>query len=237
MITFNHLNVGFNHSVVLENLCGEIAPGQLIALMGVNGKGKSTLIKTLSGLISSLSGDLSLDKKKMSEVAALDRARAISIVLTEKIEMDHLTVSDLLALGRAPYNGAFQKLNDADRFVIETVTSNLKINSLTNKYFSELSDGQKQKTLLARALIQEPRFLFLDEPTTFLDIPSKIDLMNCLKQTAADKKVGILFSTHDLELAKRNVDLIWLLDNKGVLHKGSPEDLESAGLFALNFHL
>ncbi len=237
MIEFNNLSIGFLKIKLLADLSGKIEKGQLIALMGVNGKGKSCLIKTLTGLIKRISGQLLLNNRDFSSYNESERAKILSIVLTNKVDIDYLVVEELLSLGRSPFNGFFQKRSDRDDQIINSVSKTMGVDSLRNLTFSQLSDGQKQKVLTARALIQEPQYLFLDEPTTFLDIPSKIELMKTLRLLADTKKMGILFSTHDLDLIKHQVDYIWLIGDDGVIHQKSPKDMQASGLLEKNFKL
>lgn len=237
MIEFQNLTVGFNNKPVLSNLSGVIKPGELVALMGINGIGKSCFIKTVTGVTSLLSGDLKLDNKFYNDFTALEMAKNLAIVLTDKIQVDFLKVEELISLGRSPHTNFWGDLEENDNQELSHVIKLLKIDAIYDRFFSELSDGQKQKILLARALVQAPRFLFLDEPTTYLDIPSKIELMKILKIVSHQKNIGVLFSTHDLDLIKNVVDVIWLVDSDGVLHKKSPEEMNQSGLLSKNFNI
>lgn len=237
MIEFKNLSVGFNHQSVLSNLTGTIEEGKLIALMGINGVGKSCFLKTMTMVNPPLSGELTIDQKNISEFSHQDIAKIMAVVLTDKIEADFLRVEELIRLGRSPHTNFWGRLSKSDSQAIDDVLKLLNINSISERYFSDLSDGQKQKVLLARALVQSPRFLFLDEPTTYLDIPSKIELMKILKIVAHEKKMGVFFSTHDLNLIENSVDEIWLIDNDGVLHKKGPVEMHLAGLLKKNFNL
>jgi iron complex transport system ATP-binding protein len=237
MIEFKNLSIGFHQQKILANLDGQIQRGQLIALMGINGVGKSCLLKTLTQLNPVISGALTLDGKALEDYSAAAAAQKISVVLTDKIQVDYLRVSELVVLGRSPYTNAWGSLESEDNKKIEEVFELLNLVPLRERFFSDLSDGQKQKVLLARALVQEPEYLFLDEPTTYLDIPSKIELMKVLKKLSREKNIGIFFSTHDLSLVEKTVDQLWLIDNSGVLHKKSPEEMNRSGLLNLNFNL
>lgn len=237
MIEFKNLSVGFNHQSVLSNLSGMIEEGKLIALMGINGVGKSCFLKTMTTVNPPLSGELTIDQKNISEFSHQDIAKTMAVVLTDKIEADFLRVEELIRLGRSPHTNFWGRLSKSDTQAIDDVLKLLNINSISERYFSDLSDGQKQKVLLARALVQSPRFLFLDEPTTYLDIPSKIELMKILKIVAHEKKMGVFFSTHDLNLVENAVDEIWLIDNEGILHKKGPVEMNLSGLFQKNFNL
>ncbi|AUN96799.1 ABC transporter ATP-binding protein [Bacteriovorax stolpii] len=237
MITFNKLSVGFNHKTVLAELTGELRKGDLIALMGINGVGKSCFLKTITGLNPLIKGELSLDEKPYSTYSELDLAKKISVVLTDRVQVDYLRVSELIMLGRSPYTNFWGEVAAEDKTAVNDIIKMLNIESITESFFSDLSDGQKQRALLARALVQSPDYLFLDEPTTYLDIPSKIELMKILRSVSQDKCVGVLFSTHDLSLVENVVDQIWLIDSQGVLHKKSPEEMNRSGLLAKNFNL
>ncbi|MBC7428074.1 MAG: ABC transporter ATP-binding protein [Bacteriovorax sp.] len=237
MIEFQNLTVGFNNKSVLTDLSGSIKPGELIALMGINGVGKSCFLKTVTGLNSPISGDLKIDNKSFKDFTPLEMAKNLAVVLTDKIQVDFLKVEELISLGRSPHTNFWGDLEENDNQALTDVIKLLKIDSIYDRFFSDLSDGQKQKVLLARALVQGPRYLFLDEPTTYLDIPSKIELMNILKIVSHEKKVGVLFSTHDLDLVKNIVDYIWLVDSEGVLHKKIPDEMAWSGLLAKNFNI
>lgn len=237
MIEFHNLSVGFNHHPILKNLTGTIKPGELIALMGINGVGKSCLLKTVTGLIPAIDGDLLIDHKHYGGFSPLEMAKNIAVVLTDKVQVDFLRVEELITLGRSPHTNFWGDLEAEDHQTMDEVVKLLKIDSIYDRYFSDLSDGQKQKVLLARALVQGPRFLFLDEPTTYLDIPSKVELMKLLKMVSHQKNVGVLFSTHDLNLIESVVDVVWLVDAAGVLHQKSPEEMTQSGLYRENFNI
>lgn len=237
MIEFQNLSVGFNNRTILSNLNGEIQEGKLIALMGINGAGKSCFLKTMTTINSPLTGELKIDGKSIKKISPLELAKIMAVVLTDKIQADFLKVAELITLGRSPHTNFWGGLSENDNQTLDDVVKLLKIESLYDRYFSDLSDGQKQKVLIARALAQGPRYLFLDEPTTYLDIPSKIELMKILKILSHDKKMGVFFSTHDLSLVEDAVDEIWLIDAEGVLHKKSPVDMHLSGLLQKNFNI
>lgn len=237
MIELKNLTVGFDKKTILTNLSGEIKPGQLIALMGVNGAGKSCLLKTLTGLNPIHSGEINLDGKSFEQIAPIEIAKKLAVVLTEKFNIDFLRVDELVSLGRSPFTSFWGTITESDRKIVNDVIKLLNIDHFRENFFADLSDGQKQKALLARALAQEPEYLFLDEPTTYLDIPSKIDLMKILKSLSIEKKMAIFFSTHDLSLVEKHVDYIWLIDNKGELHKKGPEEMLRSGLLEKNFNI
>lgn len=237
MIEFKNLSVGFNHKTVLSKLNGEIAQGKLIALMGINGVGKSCFLKTMTMINPPICGEFKIDNIDIKDISNLEMAKIMAVVLTDKIQADFLKVEELIRLGRSPYTNFWGGLSENDNQNLDDVVKLLKIEPIYDRYYSDLSDGQKQKVLLARALAQGPRYLFLDEPTTYLDIPSKIELMKILKIVSHEKKMGVFFSTHDLNLIEESVDEIWLIDSEGVLHKKSPVDMHLSGLLQKNFNI
>ncbi len=234
MISFNHLAIGFDHKICAQDLSGFIKEGEVTALVGINGAGKSCLIKTLAGLIPKKNGDLNLFNKDLSSFSEKERAEQIAIVLTDKVNVDFLKVEELICLGKSHTN-YFGLLEAEDKKHIEEAILLLGLGQYRHSFFNQLSDGLKQRALIARAVVQAKHFLFLDEPTTFLDIPSKRYLMTALHTIAKNKNLGILFSTHDISLIESKVDHVWLLDNHGKLFKESPEKMKQSGLYELNF--
>jgi iron complex transport system ATP-binding protein len=237
MIEFKNLSVGFKNKTILKNLNGEIKPGELIALMGINGVGKSCFLKTITALNPKLSGEINLNNQSYENITALEMAKSIAVVLTDKVQIDFLRVDELLLLGRSPHTNFWGEISQVDNDVVAHITNLINIESISDRFFSDLSDGQKQKVLLARALTQGPSYLFLDEPTTYLDIPSKIELMKILKTLSTEKNMAVFFSTHDLSLVENTVDQIWLIDAEGLLHKMGPEEMTHSGLLKKNFNI
>jgi iron complex transport system ATP-binding protein len=236
MIKFQDLEIGFKEKSIFRQLNGSIQKGQLIALVGINGVGKSCFMKTLAKLIQPIRGGLFLNDLNYNTLKSQDFAKEVSIVLTEKVDVDFLNVTDLIEQGLSPFSNFFgavpQHFNQKKSDAIEL----LGLQHLSMTYFSDLSDGQKQKVLIARALVQAQSFLFLDEPTTFLDLPSKIELLKILKTISAKKRIGVLFSTHDINLISNEIDQVWLLDDVGELHKKSPEEMLHSGLYKKHFN-
>jgi len=210
-----------------------IKAGRLICLLGPNGSGKSTLLRTLAGLQPALGGEVAVGGKTGLSSGAL--ARQISLVLTDRIGGSNLNVSSLVALGRYPWSGWLGVLSDGDRDIIRRGIAAADIGELLERKVHTLSDGESQKVMLARALVQDTPILMLDEPTAHLDLPSRIRLMRLLHQLAREMNKGILLSTHELDLALQVADEVWLLQNVGPLHKGAPEDLVLGGVFEAAF--
>ncbi|MBC7539303.1 MAG: ABC transporter ATP-binding protein [Bacteriovorax sp.] len=235
ILEIENLTIGFKQAI-FEKISAEVYAGTITALMGVNGAGKSCLLKTIANLIPALEGLIRLHGKDHRTYSSIDFAKVVSIVLTEKLQVDFLRVDELIYLGRSPYTNWMGEIEDTDREVVNRVMDQIGLCELASSFFSELSDGQKQKVLIARALAQKPKLLILDEPTTYLDIPSKIELIKLLKKISTENKVAILMSTHDLELIESNVDQIWLMGKDGSFNEGSPAHFRSTGLFEKHFY-
>lgn len=234
ILKIENLSIGFKFAL-FQNINAEVSAGSMTALMGVNGLGKSCLLKTLSHFIPKLNGRILLNEKDYTDYESLEFSRLVSVVLTEKFQVDYLRVDELVSLGRSPYTNWWGSLGSQDQDIVLETMKQMGISHLAEKFFSELSDGQKQKVLIARAMSQKPKLLILDEPTTYLDIPSKIELIKLLKNFAKKENLAILLSTHDLDLIKSEVDMIWLMGKDGSFSEGSPDQIESAGLFQKHF--
>src|SRR5258708_35634896 len=213
----------------------EVRAGQLICLLGPNGAGKSTLLKTLAGLHSPLEGSVESDGIDVRLLTPIQRARTVSLVLTDRISTHQLTVYSLVALGRYPYSGWLGGLSETDKKAIEWAIEAAGIQAFRERKIFTLSDGENQKVMLARALAQDTPILMLDEPTAHLDLPSRIQLMQLLHRLARQTRKGILLSTHELDLALQVAGEGWLLQSGGQLHRGTPEDLGLNGVFEAAF--
>jgi iron complex transport system ATP-binding protein len=236
ILELKNVGVGFKN-VLFKNINAELAQGSLVALMGINGVGKSSLLKTIASLLEIKEGDIFFEGKLSKNISPSDFAKLVGIVLTEKLQIDYLSVEELVSFGRTPYTNRTGKLKTEDHSAINKALEQTGITTLRAALFSELSDGQKQKVLIARALAQEPKLLILDEPTTYLDIPSKLELINLLKKLSRENNLAVLMSTHDLDLIEKSADKIWLMEKNGNFSIGSPEELKSTGLIAKNFYI
>lgn len=225
VLSAENLSVGYDEKVVLSNLNFKIYSGDFICLMGSNGRGKTTLLKTICNLIDSISGNIFLNGKKLEELAQSYIAQNISLVLTERLELPNSTVHEVVSHGRAPYTNFWGTLSDEDNEVILNSLDSLNIRDWSNRQFDTLSDGQKQKVLIARALAQDTPILFLDEPTNFLDIPHKMELMSLLKKVARKHDKAIFFTSHDWDVVLTMCSLVWAIDSSGKIHSGMPEEL------------
>lgn len=216
-ITLSHLSVGYKigHAVVSDiNLA--LQSGKLASLIGANGVGKSTLLKTLTGFLPKLEGSLLLDGKDISEFSQRALARQISIVLTQKPDVQNLTVEEIVGLGRSPYTGFFGKLHANDQQIVDESITAVGIEKLKNRMIQTLSDGERQKVMIAKALAQQTPIIFLDEPTAFLDFSSKVETFQLLQRMAHEMGKLVLLSTHDLELAVRFSDTLLQVNGDGL---------------------
>ena len=213
----------------------EIHAGELICLLGPNGAGKSTLLRTVAGLQRSLNGIVELDGENVFKLRPDQIAKKISLVLTDSVRSANLDVYSLVSLGRYPYSGWLGTLSTEDKKIIQWAIESTHVEKFLNRKVSQLSDGECQKVMLARALAQNTPLIILDEPTAHLDLPSRIELMRLLHQLARKTNKGILISTHELDLALQVADKIWLLKKDGNLEAGSPEELVLNGTFESAF--
>ena len=220
---------------VLERLNLSVATGELVCLLGPNGIGKSTLLRTLGRMQPALQGSIELGGASLSSLSANDLARRLGVVLTERVAVDALSVRRVVEFGRYPHSGWFGQLNARDRDVVDWALDASGARRLADREISRLSDGERQRVMIARALAQEPVLLMLDEPTAFLDVPARVELMGLLRQLTRDAAIAVIVSTHDLELALRTADEVWLLMPGGDVMTGAPEDVVVSGAVARAF--
>ena len=203
--------------------------GELVCLLGPNGIGKSTLLRTIARMQPALWGTVELGGADLRSISHAELARRLGVVLTERVAVEALTVRQIVELGRYPHSGWFGGLTDRDRVVVDWAIDAVGARHLADRDFSRLSDGERQRVMIARALAQEPVLLVLDEPTAFLDVPSRVELMGLLRQLTRERPLAVVVSTHDLELALRTADVVWLVMPGGELVTGAPEDVVLSG--------
>lgn len=235
VIQLKNLNIGFN-SVLINDINLNLKPGKIVALLGKNGSGKSCFLKTIANLIPCKSGEILINNNNILEFSNIDRAKAVSILLTDKVQLEFLKVEELISLGRSPYTNWKNEFSEIDCKIVDSISEKIGVKKLFGKVFSELSDGQKQKVLLARAIVQNPKLLLLDEPTTFLDIPTKIEFLSTLKSISNDNKIAIILSTHDLLNLKDVCDEYWIVKDQK-LTSYTFEELTSSKVLEMEFGL
>ena len=228
VISLSQLSVGYSLShPVISDINLELRSGQLACLIGENGIGKSTLLKTLTGFLPKLKGSLLLGDRDIESFSQRELARQVSIVLTQKPDVQNLTIEEIIGLGRSPYTGFFGRLRAEDRKVVNDAIATMGIEKLRGRMIQTLSDGERQKVMIAKALAQETPIILLDEPTAFLDFPSKAETFQSLQRMAHERDKLILLSTHDLELAVRFADSL-LEVKKGTLQAVSATEVKAS---------
>ena len=228
VISLSQLSVGYSLShPVISDINLELRSGQLACLIGENGIGKSTLLKTLTGFLPKLKGSLLLGNRDIGSFSQRELARQVSIVLTQKPDVQNLTIEEIIGLGRSPYTGFFGRLRAEDRKVVDDAIATMGIENLRGRMIQTLSDGERQKVMIAKALAQETPIILLDEPTAFLDFPSKAETFQSLQRMAHERDKLILLSTHDLELAVRFADSL-LEVKKGTLQAVSASEVKAS---------
>ena len=231
------LHIGYKDKAILPPINVSLNEGNLIALIGPNGAGKSTLFKTLTAHIKPISGSIELFGKDLSEYSSKEKATLIGLVLTERPDDMFLKVYDVVASGRCPYTNFFGKIEKEDENIIQESLDIVGINKLKNRYFNTLSDGEKQKVMIAKTLSQNTPIIFMDEPTAFIDYPSKIELFSLMKMLSKERNKTIIFSSHDLELLLRYTDDIWMISKGKELVSAKKDDLLESGILKEYFNL
>lgn len=239
VLQLERLTVGYRQRgrarVVLAEVTASVAAGELVCLVGPNGAGKSTLLRTVVRLQPALSGAVSLSGHPIGDMSRRQFARKVAVVLTERVEPGRLRARDLVALGRHPHTAWTGRLDESDHAAVDSAMARGGVAALAEQELAELSDGQRQRVMVARALAQQPEVLILDEPTAFLDPPGRLSLLGLLADTAHAEQVAVLVSTHDLELSARVADTIWVASMDGHVESGGPEDLVLSGQLTAPF--
>ena len=229
MIELHNLTVGYGEKAILSDINQTLEPGRLVCLLGSNGVGKSTILRTLAGFLQPLAGEVLLDGKDLSSLSLSQRSKTVSIVLTERVEVPYMKVADLVGMGRSPYTGFFGKLTKEDKQIVSEAIEMVGISNLAERTIDTLSDGERQKAFLAKALAQQTPIILLDEPTAFLDFHAKLSTLRLMQKLAHETNKIILMSTHDVEMALRLSDLLWIVQD-GKIQTGTAASLTESGI-------
>ncbi len=232
-IEIKDLSIGYSSKshkkVIASNITADIYSSELTCLLGVNGVGKSTLLKTLSAFLPKIEGTIKILKKDLGNYNDKQLSTVLSVVLTDKCNIRNMSVEELVGLGRSPYTDFWGTIRHDDKKIVKRAMQMVRIDSLATRMVQTLSDGERQKVMIAKALAQSTPIIYLDEPTAFLDYPSKVEIMQLLHTLSRQTGKTIFMSTHDLELALQIADKIWLMDKTNGINIGVPEDLSVNG--------
>lgn len=232
-LNLHNLHIGYaedaSRYIVAEALNASLSKGTMACLVGANGVGKSTLMRTLSGFQPALQGAVYIEGKSIEEYTPRELSERVGVVLTERNTTPDLTVEEVVAIGRMPYTNFWGKLTPADCRAVDEAIALVGIESLRHKKIGRVSDGERQKVMIAKALAQQTGVILLDEPTAFLDYGSKVSVMRLLRRLAHEQGKSILLSTHDLEIAFQTTDEVWILQRDG-LQTGTLDALEQRGV-------
>ena len=241
VIETSNLSIGYtrkgkDRNIVHASLNLQLFAGELTSLLGLNGAGKSTLLRTICGFQHALGGEVRINGRLLSDHSHAELSRIIGVVLTEKTNAGGITAGELVALGRHPYTGFFGRLKTEDKQIVAESLEAVGMINKANNYVSELSDGERQKIMIAKVLAQQCPIIILDEPTAYLDVTSRIETMSLLHRLAVEQNKAILLSTHDLDLAIQMSDCLWLQEKQRPMMCGAPEDLILSGSFETFFN-
>ncbi|MDR1513779.1 MAG: ABC transporter ATP-binding protein [Propionibacteriaceae bacterium] len=231
------LAVGYAGTALIEDIALDLAAGTVLALIGPNGAGKSTILKTIAKYLAAIAGTVLIDGRSLVDLANRDLARRLAVVLTDRPKTERMTCEDVVATGRYPHTGRFGVLSKTDRAAVRRAMTLLDAWELRDLDFRHVSDGQRQRVLIARALAQEPRIVVLDEPTSHLDARYKLELLTILRRMAHEEGITVVMSLHELDLAQKVADLVMCVHDGRVDHVGPPEDVFADGRIDAVFDL
>ncbi len=229
-LRLDHLTVGYNGRPVIEDIAVNISRGEIVTLIGPNGAGKSTILKTIIRQIPAVGGAVYIGKKGVNDYSFKELSRTMAVVLTERIRPELMTCRDVVAMGRYPFTGRLGMLEKEDEKKVEDAMASVHCLEIADRDFNATSDGQKQRVLLARALCQEPELLILDEPTSFLDIRYKLELLSILRNMAREKNITVVMSLHEIDLAMKISDRMICVKGDRIFLQGNPEEVSSEEL-------
>lgn len=223
------LSVGYQGVPVIKDIEIGLQKGEIMTLIGPNGAGKSTILKSIAGQLELISGTIYLEQKDFLQMTGNERAKKMAVVLTERLKSEMMTCEDVVATGRYPYTGRFGLLEERDRRIIKEAMDLVHVTEIRDQDFKKISDGQRQRVMLARAICQEPEIIILDEPTSFLDVKYKLEFLSILQKLKIQKQLTVMMSLHELELAERVSDRILCVNGNYVDRYGTPEEIFTQG--------
>lgn len=219
------LSVGYDGKILIDGIELSVESGKILTLIGPNGSGKSTILKTMTGHLERIGGVVEIKGRDLRGYSDMELAKHLSVVLTDRIRPELMTCGDVVAMGRYPFTGHFGKLGDADYEKVRRALQTVGASELEYRPFTNISDGQRQRIMFARAICQEPEVLVLDEPTSFLDIRHKIELLGILRKMAQESGVAIVMSLHEIDLAAKVSDFIACVDGDHIEYYGTPQEI------------
>ena len=225
MLQTHNLSVGYDKKVLIQEIEIAVCPGEILTLIGPNGAGKSTIIKSITKQLEILGGTVCVAGKPLSQTGSRELAQKVSVMMTGRLEPELMSCEEVVEAGRFPYTGRFGVLSDADREKVREAMELVHIRDLADKSFTCISDGQRQRVMLARAICQEPEILILDEPTSFLDIRHKLELLAILKRLVLEKQIAVIISMHELDLAQKLSDRVVCVRGDRIDKCGTPDEI------------
>lgn len=231
------LSVGYDGKPLIRDVCLQVRRGKIVTLIGPNGSGKSTILKTIVGQLSKVSGTVLLEGAPMERCGQKEIAKRMAILMTERIHPELMTCYDVVSTGRYPYTGALGLLGKEDKRIVEESLELVHGRDMADRPFDAISDGQRQRVLLARALCQTPEIIVLDEPTSYLDIRYKLELLTILKTMVREKNLAVLMSLHELDLAQRVSDTVVCVSGDRIDRMGPPEEIFSNDYISRLYHM
>lgn len=231
------LTVGYNGKPLIEHIGLQVRRGEILTLIGPNGSGKSTILKTIVGQLKRITGTIFLDNREIQDRSQNDVAKRMAILMTERLQPELMTCRDIVSTGRYPYTGRLGLLSEEDKAIVQDALEQVDAASIAERSFSAISDGQRQRILLARALCQQPEIIILDEPTSFLDIRYKLELLSILKRMVREKNLAVIVSLHELDLAERISDIVVCVSGDHIDRIGKPAQIFTKEYIAQLYHM
>lgn len=238
VIRTEHLDSGYGHKVIVAGAEIVVQPGEIVTLIGPNGAGKSTVLKTIAGQLEPIAGTIYIGDEERSTYSLTEIAKKQAVMLTERNPAEKMTCEEVISLGRYPYTGRLGILSENDKKIVRDTMELVHVTELAERSYDQISDGQRQRVLLARAICQEPEIMILDEPTSYLDIRHKLEFLDLLRSLTQEKEIGVIMSMHELELAHLIADKVICISADGKVEKvGSPEEVFTDDLISRLYSL